>query len=205
MAEHCIDPVSGEVLDEPVLASDGETYSRRSIELAMIADGWKRSPITREVLRHVVYPNAFADRVLQHGMGNSTRSQNEAATTPTCLQIYNPSTCTTPASGRNVTWSLPAHLGAADTMVRRRFGIPDAAFTVTATLLRDEAGNDWLMHPPCAAEMRHDILALAKLVGATRMVGNPWCLTWAVFHTGVTVEAQWILARHETSNPCSKT
>jgi len=42
-------------------------------------------------------------------------------------------------------------------------------------------------------------------VGATRMVGNPWCLTWAVFHTGVTVEAQWILARHETSNPCSKT
>ena len=86
-----------------------------------------------------------------------------------------------------------------DTMVRRRFGIHDGAFTVTATLLRDEAGNDWLMHPPCAAEMRHDILALARVVGATRLVSNPWCLTWAVLNTGVTVEAQWVAARRQAA------
>lgn len=186
MAHQCVDPVTGETLEEPVLASDGETYSKRSIELAMAADGWKRSPVTREVLRNIVYANAVAKRVLQH-------PSDVVPTKP--IQIYDPGACAVPASGRNITWSLPAHLGAADTMVRRRFGLPDAAFTVTATLLRDEAGNDWLMHPPCAAEMRHDILALAKLVGAARMVGNPWCLTWAVLNTGITVEAQWISAR----------
>lgn len=190
MAQHCIDPVTRETLDEPVLASDGETYSRRCLELAMAADGWKRSPVTREVLRTLAYPNVFARRVL--GCGSVTEDR-------TPVQIYDVSTYSPPASGRNVTWSLPAHLGAADTMVRRRFGIHDGAFTVTATLLRDEAGNDWLMHPPCAAEMRHDILALARVVGATRLVSNPWCLTWAVLNTGVTVEAQWVAARRQAA------
>jgi hypothetical protein len=78
--------------------------------------------------------------------------------------------------------------------VRRRFGIRDAPFTVTATLLRDGAGNDWLMHPPAIQGMREDVLALAKVLGASRLVCNPWCLTWAVLDSGETVESRWIIS-----------
>lgn len=179
----CVDPVTGEQLEDAYLASDGETYSRTSLETCITCDVWKRSPVTREVLREYAYPNLFVDRVLNV-------SRFGVSLLP--LKLYTFAETALPTSGRQITWSLSGYLNAADTMVRRRFGIADGPFTVTATLLRDDAGNDWLMHPPCIEDMRNDVLALAKLVGAYRMVCNPWCLTWAVLHTGSTIETCWL-------------
>ena len=192
MSALCADPVSGDVLDDPVLASDGETYSRESLCAAMAADVWKRSPVTGEVLRHLAYVTVFVRRVL--GDGSSTIQPTGVQPQPTPVQLYDPKIHEAPPTGRRVSWALPLCLSPADTLVRRRFGIADAPFTVTATLFRDGSGNDWLMHPPAVHEMRDDVLALAKLLGATRLVCNPWCLTWAVLDTGETVESRWIIS-----------
>jgi hypothetical protein len=102
---------------------------------------------------------------------------------------------------------MPGLLSAEETFVRRRFGLPDTAFELHAVITRDVAGMDWLMFPPCAEDMRGDILALAKAVGATKAVQNPWCLSGAVVRGAFapsrelqkTVEEWWILAKKSGS------
>jgi hypothetical protein len=199
MASLVVDPVSGETFQagDAYLASDGETYAEATLLAAMAADPWKRSPVTREVLRDVAFRNVFVDRVL--GV-LPTPDATPALTLydRTAASVTSVSSCLPPRS-RRVTWELSACLCARETLVRRKFGVPDAACTVTAIVLRDGAGNDWLMHPPCVAEMRQDVLDLAKTLGVHRMVLNPWCLTWATLGNGVTVEAQWIMSRLPSS------
>ena len=171
------DPITKEVLVDPYLASDGETYSRTSLVKAMAADPWHRSPVTYEVLRRVAYYNAFVGEVL--GGGGSTDC------CPKVLALY-PEARVAPTrpGSREVVVRMPELLSAEDTMVRRRVGLPDAAFEVRTIMVRDGAGTDWLMYPPCAADMREDVLAFAKVVGMHKVVQNPWCIGGAEVTVG---------------------
>lgn len=184
----CIDPVTKDTLDDPFLASDGETYSRDTLLQCVRTDPWHRSPVTYEVLRGAAYRNVFIATLL-----------GASVTTPDTLHLFDDEDAAAASAalpdGRTITWTVPALLPARDTMVRRRFGLPDEAFTVTAVVRRDSGNLDWLMYPPAAQEMWADIVALASVVGADKATANPWCLTFARLQTGRTVEAQWLLAR----------
>lgn len=69
-------PIRHSLCEDPVVASDGQTYERRGIEPWLIRHG--TSPITREPLEPHLYPNRFATAVLQQlqelGMGRSEAS-----------------------------------------------------------------------------------------------------------------------------------
>jgi hypothetical protein len=180
--DHLVDPVTKEVLVHPYLASDGETYSKDTLVQAMAADPWHRSPVTYEVLRPVAYPNLFARALLggDDGAGDAGDAGDRAI-----LFLYDPKMDVARARGdqphaRTVTWTMPRLLPAEDTLIRRRFHLPDAGFQLQAVITRDAAGLDWLMYPPCALDMRDDVLALAKSVGAAKSVQNPWCLSGAL-------------------------
>lgn len=190
------DPVTKEILCDPYLASDGETYSRDTLLKAMAADPWHRSPVTYEVLRPYAFPNKFVADILQALYGSVHTCPNTGGLG---LQLYEPCAGAIPGA-RNITWHMPKLLSAEDTIVRRRFGLPDTGFELHAIVHRDVAGMDWLMFPPCAVDMRADVLALAKAVGASKMVQNPWCLSGALVRVDSSshqkqVEEWWIAAK----------
>jgi hypothetical protein len=184
-------PITLDVLENPVLASDGETYSEAALVQAMQADPWHRSPVTGEVLRRVAYPNTFVAALL---IGQNTNLDCKVPTSG--VELF--AARSLPPDGRLVTWTVPALLSAKDTLVRRKFGLPDEAFSVTAAIKRDSStGLDWLMHPPAYAQARADILDLARLLGVQHSVQNPWCLTLAKLDTGKTVEDIWTAAHYK--------
>lgn len=179
------DPITHTRLVQPVLASDGITYSARALQSAMASDPWRRSPVTREVLRRDAYVNLFAYEMLLEPV---------PAVVDT-VQLWQDSdgddATSLPSDGRQITWGLASRLNATDTLTRRKWSLPDNA-TVSGVIQRDAAGLDWLMHPPAAAEMRADILDLARLFGVSFAVRNPWCLTTATVMPGnQTVEQMW--------------
>lgn len=177
------DPITLEPPVNAYLASDGYTYSRESLLKAIEADPWKRSPVTKEVLRYWAYPNVIID------------SLNGQISCSDPLRLYTEEFEILPAHGRWISWTVPELLSAEDTATRRRFGLPDSSFTIRAKVMRDGAKLDWLMFPPAPQEMHNDIIALAQLVGADKACANPWCLTWARIDDGKTVEEMWISTR----------
>lgn len=184
----CVDPISKEDLEEPYLASDGETYSLQSLRLAMEADPWHRSPVTYEVLRDVAYLNTLV----------AAYDEQDVSHLPGCVTLYERGASDRSTHGRQVTWHMPELVSASETLVRRKFMAVDAAFSVTATVTRTAGNVDWLMHPPAFAEARKDILDLAAVLGVNKAVANPWCLTWATVTYGgttTTVEDAWIHAQ----------
>lgn len=177
------DPITLAPFDDPVLASDGYTYSFASLQHAMAADAWHRSPVTYEVLRPEAYPNPLVAQLL-----------GVAAPEGKPRSLYSAHPSTPQDSARTITWCAPLLLSAPETMVRRRFGLPDAPFAVTAQLTRDAAGKDWLMYPPVVAEAEADTVALAKLLGVH--AANPWCLGGA---TVVVLQSTETQSRHGRS------
>lgn len=178
------DPISKEVLEEPYLASDGETYSRTTLLAAMAADPLHRSPVTGEVLRPLAYRNIPVEEFL----GGSGR--------PRDLVLYQvrDHALTLAQSHRALVFLLPEVLPADDIILRRKWGLPDMALEVRAAYRRDQAGNKWLLYPPCVQEARADTLQLLVMVGGGGVFANPWCFTGADirWRTGsVTVEDAW--------------
>jgi hypothetical protein len=179
-----LDPISTDVLTEPMLTSDGYTYNVSTLLQVVQADAWHRSPITMEVLRPWAYPNALV----------SQRLGCPVMEKPVLLF---PENCGTvlPRDGRLVVLGLPEELSCEEDIIRHRLYIPREPVMLTVILRRDgPTRQDVLMHPPCADSMRDSMLALAQLFGVDRLVNNPWCLTTAVLdiHGGVSVE-DWLL------------
>lgn len=56
-------PILHDLLQDPVVASDGQTYSRKALERWLKKHG--TSPLTRDVLQPQLYPNRFAAQVVQ--------------------------------------------------------------------------------------------------------------------------------------------
>jgi hypothetical protein len=169
--ELLLDPITKEPLVEPVLASDGETYSLETLLAAMKADPWHRSPMTYEVLRPEAFPNTFVAKYM-----------GQDPLPPGAVTLFPPHTDANSrtAHARVLGIQMPQLVGVEDTLARRGMGLPDAAYAIQAVVTRDAAGLDWLMYPPCPAEMRCACLRLARSTGLDKLVQNPWCLGGAM-------------------------
>lgn len=182
-----IDPITSCELEEPYLASDGITYSRDALLHVMRSDEWHRSPVTREVLRPLAYPNVL----VADAMGQRLQDPTEP------LVLYD-SKAPIPINGYQFTSTLPTVPSSVfETLVHWQLDETDK-LTITVTAFRDSAQTMWLMHPPPPEEMWHDAIALAAAFGLDKLVSNPWCLTTATLSTGCTVEDQWRAARSGT-------
>jgi len=163
--EALLDPITLEPYARPILASDGETYSLDALLEAMRADPWHRSPVTGEVLRQWAFPNQLV----------AGFTACEPCMAPEMLFADDH----LPDDGRELSWTLPVLVSAAEAVVRRLWRLPVASVRLTARVRRDHNGSDWLMHPPCALDMKEDALELGRALGIHRAVQNPWCLAGA--------------------------
>jgi hypothetical protein len=196
-----VDPVTLEPLDCPVLASDGETYSLASLRAAMRADPWHRSPVTYEVLRPLAYHNRVVRRFMalaDAGADAGAEAEGHAEDTGPVALFDAVGTAAPPAAMRT-TWSLPELLSAEDTLLRRRFGLPDTALAVHVVMRKDDCGALWAMHPPPPEEMAADMVAFAHMLGLARVVQNPAALTTVTWTAADgagsgTLEAAWMRA-----------
>jgi hypothetical protein len=171
-----LDPITREALQDPVLASDGVTYSFETLVAAMAADPHHRSPVTREVLRPVAFRNPLANtlRGLPPGSGPGEvvlwPSETPRARPPDVfVQTVTLPTAPTPA------------LAAA--LVRVRLddvhACPGALVAITAEFTVDGTGTRWLMHPPPPEEAWNTCAALAHAVYGRGTFANPWCIAGA--------------------------
>jgi hypothetical protein len=182
------DPISKTKLQDPVLTSDGVTYSKDSILMAMRADEWHRSPVTGEVLRPHAYANTLIKDLLREG-----NEEDEDADHVTVLWEPCDDAAPLPLNGGVITWTLPELCSSQVAAVKLKWRLDTLPhpLSLTVRVLRDAMGGEWCMHPPPAEEMWDDCLQLARAFNVHLSTLNPWCLTTAVFGHGVTVEQQW--------------
>lgn len=187
-----VDPITHTELEDPYLASDGITYSKRSIQTAMQMDAWHRSPITGEVLRPLCYKNTIIAQLL----ANTTNLMESTA-----LALYDDDDDEMPENGGRITWTFPKLCTAQMAAFKMKWRLDeeehDGEISLSVRVLPDASGLLWLMHPPSTEEMWDDCMELAKLLSIHKLVANPWCLTTAtVFingHLHGSVESQWLL------------
>jgi len=206
------DPITCTELEEPYLASDGITYSRRSIEQAMLADAWHRSPVTGEILRAKCFRNYLIDDLLRAtatATGKATvaasgssdsDSKNNNINAPhvrnaETIFIYDERVNPLPENGGEITWTLPYLCTPQIASFKMKWKLDDddkyvhLPLQLTARVLRDATGMDWLMHPPPPEEFWDDVLEIAKMFNVHKAVTNPWCLSTARLGS-VSVEEQ---------------
>lgn len=159
-----VDPITKDELVDPVLASDGHTYSAEVLLHAMAVDPLHRSPMTREVLRPLAFPNPPVCAAL----GQQVR------TTP--LVLFTPIR-PDDDHARTVAWTVPALDDVDMSLLRRRFGLPDArAFTVTCRV-GVSRGRLVLHGYPASAAAEEAVLDMAAALGVC--ASNPACLAGA--------------------------
>lgn len=178
------DPITRLGFEEPVLASDGYTYSWAALFRVVSGDPYHRSPVTQEVLRPVVFANTVAPgwapgqprvRTLWH------RGDGTVPADGTLLQITAPPTRST---------TLAAAL-----LACRLDGVPlttPLVFSCTVTL---SGGTAWLMHPPPAETVWDAAAALCVALLGKNAVANPWALGTAPLMVGdraTTIEDQCV-------------
>jgi len=188
------DPVTTHtVLEEPYLASDGITYSKDTLLAIVKADPWHRSPVTGEVLRHHAFPN----NLIQQLLGGDWEAMPRIA-----LYDHDP----LPENGGTITWVLPSLCTPRIAAFKMKWGLEDvcgdAPLALTARVLRDAGGMDWLMHAPPPEELWDDVIDFAKVFNVHRAVSNPWCLSTATLSAGGTVED--CLLRSIKNHSCSR-
>jgi hypothetical protein len=189
-----LDPITHTELEDPYLASDGITYSKTSIQTAMQADAWHRSPVTGEVLRPWGYKNSIIAQLLANSSHDSSGCGG-----PLLLFDEDMEGAGLPENGGRVTWTLPKLCTAQMAAFKVKWKLDeevDADISIGVRVLPDASGLLWLMHPPSTEEMWSDCLELAKLLSIHKLVANPWCLTTALIcingHLHSTVEQQWM-------------
>ena len=175
------DPITLETLECPVLASDGMTYSLTSLQAAMAADPWHRSPITQDVLRPYAYPNAFVAEY----MGVDT--------VPNAVRLYDDD-ARPPVDARIVTLTLPVGVSAEEALVRAAWKLPIETVTLRAVLRRSELNEWYAMHPPPLIDAQ-DAFTNLGIVFGLGFAKNPACITSAVFvfGTGTMTTEAWFI------------
>lgn len=178
-----IDPVTLDVFDMPVLASDGYTYSLSTLQQCVQADPWHRSPVTCEVLRPWVYPNAFVASYLDVPPGEACELF-EACGPETIADM--------PADGELRVLHLPVRADTDRARARCTVGLPaDSVSTLTVRTVRTHTGLV-LQHPPCPNNMQDLYLAMAKAFCLVGEVANPKCLSTAVVASAPSIPAQTV-------------
>ena len=225
------DPITQDRLKSPVLASDGVTYSRAALVVAMGHDPLHRSPVTGEVLRPLAIRNtvvepfvhadddaddAHEDEVLlwQEGQeATATAAPGAAQPSPLVLQC----TFRLPVQPSPETADVLLRLGL-DSVVGRDCSV--LAFQMQAL---PTGASMVLVHPPPPEELWDTCVALAGALHIRATFRNPWCLSGAVVLLADTrdgrlpprrlgtVESLWLqavaagaAARHEQSQGRSR-
>ena len=69
-----------DVMQNPVVASDGHTYERAAIEQVLaLPEDRRKSPLTREVLQATLFPNrALKNRIVAHEQEVEAAAENAA-------------------------------------------------------------------------------------------------------------------------------
>ena len=180
------DPVTREPLVDPVLASDGHTYSLESLRQVMRHDCFHRSPVTQEVLRRAAFVNCVAAALLRE-------ASNAADTLPDVLPervwLWDDENDDGCADAECIRLTLPARVKPllAAALCKTGMGClgsSGAGGTCTVTLqvtaMHDGAsGTKTLLHCP-PPEQAWD--ACVELCAATFGKGafrNPWCIAGA--------------------------
>ena len=186
------DPISCSLLENPYLASDGITYSLETLKLAVQADPWHRSPVTGEVLRNLCFPNTLIMHLMDSSAGKKREKQASS------VSLFDPLLDSLPENGGEITWVLPSLCTPQIAAFKMKWKLEDKyvdkPLALTARILRDSSGIDWLMHPPPPEEIWEDVIEIAKVFNVQRAVPNPWCLSSAKLGSK-TVEMQILLAR----------
>jgi hypothetical protein len=163
------DPITLGDLVAPVLASDGYTYSLDSLEKAMEADCWHRSPVTGEVLR----PKVFSNVIVANHLGIP------AAPVVDTLRLFTDMGELTPrqseAGGRQWSFSLPRTLQADAAAARIRLKIPaESRVVLDVRVCVDNRGHVSCMHAPCAFNLQDSVSQLVDLFGVRHVLPNPY-------------------------------
>ena len=180
------DPITLEKLVCPVLASDGITYSLESLQAAMAADAWHRSPVTGDVLRDQAFPNGFVADWLDI----------ITVSAPVCIYTSAPRL---PVDAREFTLTLPVAIGAEECLTRSQWQLPIQPVSLRVTMRRTELGEWFAMHAPPALNAFSAFSALAMAFGLG-FAKNPAHITDAMLtfdglNQPVTVE-QWFLQHY---------
>ena len=148
------DPITLDTLTLPVLASDGYTYSLPSLQEAMAADAWHRSPVTGEILRQEVFANTLIADLLREPPLLNMRLK--------MFPLHSPE----PPDAFFICFKCAEVLDAADAAIRREWALPAKAIELCIRARKDGATRDLIAaHPPCAAAATPAIQRLMHLFG----------------------------------------
>lgn len=166
-----LDPITKEVLSEPVLCSDGYTYSYQTIVHAMQEDGWHRSPITREVLRPFAVPNVDAEAKLYP---DAKPLQFERQLLP----LWNPLLTRVPGDCIELSVRLPTTWTYPQTTALLACGLDVLSMTPEARLCFRCIMEHGLriMAPPPPEEAWDDCVHACTALFGKGTFANPWCL-----------------------------
>lgn len=181
-----MDPVLLCTLEDPVLASDGYTYSFTALCRAMDADPWHRSPVTGEVLRPDVYSNGIAWELLNvlHSGTEDAPGMSGKMSPKSARVIFSRESVPPNTASKFVYHSPRRFCGNDEVTVTAQWRLPDE-FSIVMFM-----HDGRVMHPPAAREAHEAVVALAKSLHLN--VPNPECLAGAMLTTsGMTIEEHW--------------
>jgi len=209
------DPITHDQLQEPVLASDGHTYSLDALRAAMAGDVLHRSPVTQEVLRRHAYSNAVARRLLAYGGGGGGDGGDTAPVRQFCLwEDGTDATASTMVDDgavlQTLTVVVPACMSPllAAALVKLGMDKLGAPLSLTVHTHHDgSAGTQTLMHPPPPEQAWDACVELCTATFGKHAFKNPWCISGAIVGKGggggghgaasvpiLTVESCWLTA-----------
>jgi len=157
------DPITMEPMKDPVVASDGHTYDFTSLVKWMERDPFRRSPITKEVLRAQVYVNGQMLNFLE------TKSPG-----PQCRRIYSSIKC------REMSLPLDGLAAHCPWIVRflTKIGWRRRNLTLVVPVTRVDGAWE-AVGPPIAHPWEDALKDWVKDFGLENIVTNPKCLSFA--------------------------
>ena len=196
MTDRLLDAITRRRLRDPVLASDGETYSLAALQTAMHHDPLHRSPVTGEVLRVTAYRNRVISTLLGErpcGAEAVALWHSDAPAVPDTVvrcMYHLPARPSADAATFFLTVGLDAEVGPDFSgVVVEVWAVRDVG---PAALLR-------LVHPPPPEEFWDTAVELATFVAGPTAFSNPWCFAGASVtvrgRAMGTLETLWLQAR----------
>jgi hypothetical protein len=207
------DPITHDHLQEPVLASDGHTYSLDALRAAMAGDVLHRSPVTQEVLRRHAYSNVVARQLLaDSGSAGGTVDGGTVEQFSLWDDGMAPALASTAAwEGavlQTLTVVVPVCMSPllAAALVKLGMDKLGAPLSLTVHTHHDgSAGTQTLMHPPPPEQAWDACVELCTATFGKHAFKNPWCISGAIVGKGgghdrsasapiLTVESCWLAA-----------
>jgi hypothetical protein len=181
-----LDPVTGLVLHQPLLASDGVTYSADTIRAAMAADCLHRSPVTGEVLRRWAFPNVIADNLLAlYQQPGAARSRQTPGTVFLWPEAGDADAEGAPPPGitvHTITVPSPASVEVMACLWDIGVDLTSEAFrgcriALVSSVMIHGSGAAWLVQPPPPEALWDVATRLCRVLAGRSAFANPWCFS----------------------------